>query len=150
MLELLRKAVCPYFVLLFLPTHLIWPTDLIICASSGKTNQEHETYADRFFTFCDSVKRYNDDIHQHNSLFYMIEALPKYHIDLNKYSYCTGDSRVDNDCKRTLICNWPLETATPTLRGLASSQGKDNVAELEATLGFPNQYATSSGMLVSF
>ncbi|KAL7487421.1 hypothetical protein ACHAW6_013022 [Cyclotella cf. meneghiniana] len=120
------------------------PIDLIICASSGKTNQEHENYADRFFTLCDHVRRYNDDIHQHNSLFYMLETLPKDHVDLQKHSYCTCDSRGDYDCKRTLICNWPLETAIPTLRGLESSQQKENVAELETTLGFPNQYATSS------
>lgn len=150
MLELLQKAVCPCFALCFLQTFLICPTDLIISASIGKTDQEHENYADRFFALCDRVKRYNDDIHQHNSLFYMIETIPKDHVDLQKHSYCTCDSRGDYDCKRTLICNWPLETAIPTLRGLESSQRKENVAELETTLGFPNQYATSSGMFEYF
>ncbi|KAL3783164.1 hypothetical protein HJC23_001514 [Cyclotella cryptica] len=120
------------------------PIDLIICSSSGKTKQEHETFADRFFTLCDDVKRYNEGIHQHDSLFYMIETLPKDHADRNKYSYCTCDSRVDNDCKRTLICNWPLEPGISTLRGIGSSQGKKDVAGLEAALGFPTRYATSS------
>lgn len=141
MLDLRQNSVC---------SHLTCPTDMIICASSGKTKQEHKTFADRFFAFCEHVKRCNEGIHQHNSLFYILETLPSDHLDFKKYSYCTCDSRADNDCKRTFICNWPLAADSSTIGGIRFAPLGRDVNDLEVALGFSPHYATRSGMFMPF
>jgi hypothetical protein len=114
-------------------------TDLIVCSSKGQTEPEHHNYTKQLFKLCESIKR-----KQHKSLLYLIES--PCHNCTEEQCSCTCDSRLGNDCKRKIVCNWSLAKEVSSLKEQGASV---DLAEAETTLGMPRQCASSSGKCIT-